>query len=142
MYSLNGSRQPDRSSAPISAASLAALNALNVGSPFVISGAFTAGAGGAADDVTIAALAAIGFPFKVLRARLHPTTAVGGSTCQFFSQAAGAGTALSSAIASAATTTADSTLNTRPTCPAADGVFCRRSDSGVAGQYTLECVKI
>lgn len=142
MFSINGVRQSGGLSPVINQMSLSPVGSLNSAVPFYLTGAFIAGAGGAPDDVTIVPAGGLGFAFKVLAVEAEPTTAVGGSTLTARDTVGGAGAALSSAIASAAATRARSTLNDRPTVAADKGVFLRRSDSGVAGQYQVECVRV
>lgn len=99
---------------------------------------FTAGAGGAPDDITVYAVNTLPAPkLRILDMYVEVATAVGASTVSARSAAAGGGT-LCAQCASAATgrngqnnvVTASQVL----TNGASVGLFIRRSDSGIAGE--------
>jgi hypothetical protein len=97
-----------------------------------------AGGGGAPDDVTLYALDAVPFKFRVLQAWFDVTTAVGASTCELNDEAAAAGTTLatfSTGAAGLVPTTSD--IGAVLTPSATKGLFLRRSDSGVAGNLIV-----
>jgi len=107
----------------------------------IIRTAFAAGAGGAADDITVYAVNTLPFKFRVIDAWALVGTAVAASTLAVRTAAAGAGTLLAS-IGSAATGRnglAVSVTATAVATPGASaGLFVRRSDNGVAGEvYVL-----
>lgn len=101
--------------------------------------AFAAGAGGAADDVTVYAVNTLPYKFRVVNAWSVVLTAVASSTLQVWTRAAGAGTKLAQTASAAAGFNAYGTLTaTALIAPAAlDGLFVRRSDSGIAGEVFL-----
>ncbi len=126
----------------VSPAKLAVI-ASNVGSNFSIYVAFAAGAGGAADDVTIFNGDAP-FAFRILKTLPYISTTVAVSSIQVRSATGGGGTALSSLFA--ATVATEDPVITSPiaatTTVAANGsAFVRRSDSGIAGEVILVCVR-
>lgn len=101
----------------------------------------TAGAGGAADDVTVFALNSLPYnKMRVMDVWAIISVAVGASNCQVRSQAAGAGTLINQ-VAGTPTgrqaPTATSTASTLLTNGATTGLFIRRSDSGIAGEVFL-----
>jgi hypothetical protein len=96
----------------------------------------TAGGGGAADDVTVYALNALPYKFRVLWARMIVSGAVGGSTAALRTQAAGAGTLLATMNTAAAGLVPSPNTGFAETvvAPATTaGLFVRRSDSAIAG---------
>lgn len=96
-----------------------------------------AGAGGAADDITVFN-AAVPYGMRLLDTVFVCLTAVGGSTVTLRTAAAGAGSALSDALSTATTGyKRDTTLTAAPTVAAASSIFLRRSDSAIAGQLIL-----
>lgn len=98
--------------------------------------AFSAGAGGSADDVTL--LAATPFPIGLLEYHVTISTAVGGSTVQVRTATGGGGSALGQALSTAATGLIRETTRTAGSLVAAGTpLILRRSDSGVAGQINL-----
>ena len=104
-------------------------------SPFVISLAFAAGGGGAADDVAVLAANLLAFQVRVIDAWLNTITAVGGATGTLRTASGGGGTALSSAMSAAgANATSRSSLGATQTVAAAGTIFLRRSDSGFSGE--------
>lgn len=108
------------------------------GAVFVFRRAVTAGAGGAADDVTIAD-ANVPFRMRIVDA-LFLTTAgdAGGRTVTLRSLAGGLGTAYTSAITSTATGTARNNLTVATAVAAqSSSLFLRRSDSAIAGELTI-----
>ena len=105
----------------------------------VIRYAFTAGAGGSADDVTVYAVNTLPFKFRVLDAWILTATAVVSSTASVRTAAAGAGTLLAT-VSTGATGRASMTLPvaTAVATPGASaGLFIRRTDSGAAGELFL-----
>lgn len=100
----------------------------------------TAGVAGTPDDVTVYALNALPYKCRVIDAYAIISTAIGASTLQIRSQAAGAGT-LCAEISSAALGKAewDSTVTaTQVLTPGSSvGLFIRRSDRGVAGEVVV-----
>jgi hypothetical protein len=110
-----------------------AVTAQGFGFVNVVRTTFTAGAGGAADDVTILT----GLPWSggvVLDTILYVSTAVSGSTCTFRSAVGGLGIPYSDALNTAATGVKRSTaLTSTPSVAGNGNIFLRRSDSGVAG---------
>ena len=108
---------------------------------FSIRNTFTAGAGGAADDV-ILLNGNVNMAFRILDVFLDVSTAVVGSSCTLRSATGGGGIAISSALSSASTplTSRNSVAGTIQI--AANGtVVLRRSDSGVAGTIVLLCAR-
>jgi hypothetical protein len=103
------------------------------GVPVAVAVTFPAGGGGAADDVTI--MATVPYQVRVLDVILMTSTAVVGSSAVVRNQAGGAGTALSSTLATAATGTVRN--NDTATRTTSLGLFLRRSDSGVAGTVVV-----
>jgi hypothetical protein len=96
-----------------------------------------AGAGGSADDVTFYSSA---LPSKrlILDVSFLPITGVASSTVTLRDAAAGAGNALSSALASVTAGTLARSTTTKGTAQAAaSSMFLRRSDSGVAGVVSI-----
>lgn len=94
---------------------------------------FTAGAGGAADDVVIYAANAP-FAFDIIDVTAVVTTLVSGSNLQLRSAAAGAGSTLSDALTAATTgTKRNTTAAAIPAVAAGGSLIIRRSDSGIAG---------
>lgn len=98
---------------------------------------FTAGAGGAADDVTIYAVNTLPFKFRVVDVWGYIATAAG-ATVAVRTAAVGAGTLLGT-VASNATGRFDGTgTATAVATPGASaGLFLRRADSGAAGEIFL-----
>lgn len=118
--------------APVAAADVVA------GVPFTIRKAFVAAAAGTADDVEIIAANALPRKFRVLSAVAYFPTAIGSSTAQLRSRAAGAGTllgAFDSSVAVSQSSTPPATI----TPGALEGLFLRRSDRGVAGEVVVTC---
>lgn len=112
----------------------------------VITKAFAAGAGGAADDVVIfsgialqsSATPPVPYNFVVLDVTAIVTTAVSGSTLQLRDTLAGAGTTLSDALASATTgVKRNTTATTAPAVVKGGTLVIRRSDSGIAGRVSI-----
>lgn len=115
--------------------------ATGLGDGDVIRVPFAAGTPGTPDDVTIYALNAL--PYKKMRivdAHVMVVTAIGATTVQLRSAAAGAGT-LCAEMATAATgrngQTATVTASQVLTNGATVGLFLRRSDRGVAGEVVI-----
>lgn len=119
--------------APVAAADIAAgLVVLRV--------PMAAGGGGAPDDVTAYAANALPFKFRVLDAWALISTAVGASTLNVYTQAAGAGTLVAGPIDSAVAGIARMTgpnASALAVPGATEGLFVRRSDDGVAGEVFL-----
>ena len=73
------------------------------------------------------------------------TTGIDGTTAIYRDTVAGGGAALSASHASAIADQGrfDQSLTTdRPTVAGSAGVFLRRSDRGIAGQYVVDCVRV
>lgn len=105
---------------------------------------FAAGAGGAADDVTIYNANAPG-GFRILRTDFIIATAVALATVQLRSAAAGGGAALSATYTAAVATEAPALTVSRAattTVATAGSVFLRRSDSGLAGEVMIWCARV
>jgi hypothetical protein len=114
------------------------LSSLSV--PFVIRVPFSAAAAGTADDVTIYNATAP-FGFRVIDCHVKILTAIGGSTVTLRSASGGGGSALSSALSSAATGTARNNDTDSRTVASGGSLFLRRSDRGVAGEITIDCIR-
>jgi hypothetical protein len=112
----------------------------NIAVPFVIRVPFSAAAAGSADDVTIYNAAAP-FSFRITDCHVKISTAIGGSTVTLRSASGGAGSALSSALSSAATGTARNNDSDSRAVATNGSLFLRRSDRGVAGEITINCVR-
>lgn len=100
---------------------------------------FPAGVGGAPDDVQVYAAGALPFKFRAVDVWALVSTAVGASTLDAYTQAGGAGTLLGS-VPSAVTgrNAMTAPLATAVATPGAtEGLFIRRSDSGVAGEVFI-----
>lgn len=111
---------------------------LGQASPFVISLAFAAGGGGAADDVAVLAANLLPFQVRVIDAWLNTIVAVGGATGTLRTASGGGGTALSGAMSAAgANATSRSSLGATQTVAANGTIFLRRSDSGFSGEVYL-----
>lgn len=116
------------------------LDANNMGQQGVLR--YTMAAGGAAgtpDDATV--LAVLPFDIQIIDVAFAPNVVAVGSTVTLRSLAGGLGTAYSSALASAATTLARTTLSTAPTAVAGSGLFARRTDRSVTGVLTISYVR-
>ena len=100
--------------------------------------AVTAGAGGAADDVTIYN-ANLPFRMRIVDAYFLTTAGeAGGRTVTLRSAAVGAGTAYTSAITCTATGKAFDNITTAPAVAAQNSsLFLRRSDSAIAGVLVI-----
>ncbi len=112
-----------------------------IGDEFDIRWAFTAGAAGAPDDVTVYALNTVPFKFRVLDMYGVISTALAG-TIQAQPVTGGAGTILgeiSSTATGHQTSTATVTTTQVVTPGSSVGLFLRRSDRGVAGEVVLHC---
>lgn len=97
--------------------------------------AIPAGAGGAPDDVSIYALNALPFKFRVLDAHMKVSTAVALASVELRDKTGGLGTLLATmdaAVTGRNEMTDDVTAVAAPS--AITGLFLRRSDSGVAGE--------
>lgn len=112
----------------------------NAGSTFCIYVAFSAGAGGSPDDVTIYSSAAP-FNFRILEAWLVTATAVAASTVIARTATGGLGSTLTTAIS--ATATGKTSDNSTATTTVASGgtVVLRRSDSAIAGEFIIMAVR-
>lgn len=103
--------------------------------------AFTAGAAGAADDVTIYALNSLPYKVRILGAHAIIATAIGGSSLNVRSQAGGVAGVLAAGPMDSASTGVH--LATGPSASvvltpgASVGLFIRRSDRGVAGEVII-----
>jgi hypothetical protein len=112
-----------------------------ISSMLVIRQAFTAGAGGSADDVTIFSANAP-FGFRIVDTRFYISTGVALATIQLRDATAGAGNALSDAIAAAATGSLLNTLRSSTSSISTGGTLVlRRSDNGVAGEVVIFLMK-
>ena len=124
----------------VQAIDMAAVTATGLAAPIVsFFGAVPAGIGGAADDVTIAAVGTMPFKFRVLNAWFLCSTAVGASTIDLRTAAAGAGTLLAT-VSSGATGYSPMTApnaTTVVTPGTAVGLFARRSNNTVAGEFVI-----
>jgi len=119
--------------APVAAADIAA-------GLVILRADFAAGVGGAPDDVQVYAVDSLPFKFRVVMAWGLVSTAVVGSTLNVYTQAAGAGTLLAGPIASALVGSHPATgpnASALAVPGATEGLFVRRSDSGVAGEVFL-----
>lgn len=135
---------PEQQSAPVVDAAIpmtqfGGIDAGGIGTAGSIYVAFVVAATGAADDVTIHA----GLPYgiRITNVRLKVTTAKAGATGTLRTAAAGAGTALSSDLATDAAVAVASTLNTSPTVAAAGALYLRRSDRDFAGHVIVDFIK-
>lgn len=140
-YQFNRWRVEVPGMSPFSVLPLIINTAINRAATFVAYRSFTAGGGGAADDVTIVDVGNLGFNIRVLDAWLHTLTPVIGSTCHVRTQLAGAGVGLTSLMSSAAAGITRNNDSTTRNAVAADGLVLRRSDSGVAGDISVLCVR-
>ena len=113
-----------------------------VGENFEVRKSFVAGTPGTPDDVTIFAVGTLPFKFRVENMEAIIATAIGATTLQARTRAGGAGTLLQE-VASALTghqdPTATVTASAVATPGAAEGLFLRRSDRGVAGEVVITC---
>jgi hypothetical protein len=112
--------------------------AASIGITFDDRRVFTAGVAGTADDVTIYNADAP-FAFRIVDVKVLISTAVGGSTVQLRDTSGGGGSALSSALSSAATGTVRNNDTASRLVSANGSVFLRRSDRGVAGEVIFTC---
>lgn len=111
-----------------------------IGGLLVIYAAFTAGPGGAPDDITIFA-ANCPRLIRIVRTVLHVTTAVAASTCTLRDATGGGGTALSDNISSAAAGEINSNFTAAwGTVPAGGSLYIRRSDNAVGGEVAIYCL--
>lgn len=97
---------------------------------------FTAGGGGAADDVTMYNVN-VPFAFILADVWIDVSTAVGGSTITLRTAAGGLGSALTNAMSTAATGTVRASQTGLTARIASESIFMRRSDSGVAGTLVI-----
>lgn len=111
-------------------------SSLTFGVPFLITQSLTGGVAGTADDVTIYNANAP-FAFRILDCWAILNAAVGGSTIQLRDTAGGGGSALSSALSSAATGTVRNNDTSSRAVAANGSVFVRRSDRSVAGRIII-----
>lgn len=112
-----------------------------ISSMLVIHQAFSAGAGGSADDVVIFNANAP-FGFRIVETRFYISTGVALATVQLRTATAGGGSALSDAIVAAATGALLNTLKTGTDTVATNGTLVlRRSDNSVAGEVVLFLMK-
>lgn len=108
--------------------------------PYTFELAFAAGAGGAADDVTL--LEDVPFACKVVDAFVKVATGNGTDTLTLRDTAGGGGTALSSAMnMGGSDTLSRSALGSSPALAAGDTIYGRRSDSAIAGTVYLTVVR-
>jgi hypothetical protein len=123
----------------------AGLGGLDAGVAFsqTIRKTFAAGAGGSADDVVIFnATTPAPFAFVITDVTAIISTAVSASTVQLRDTAAGAGTTLSDALATASTgVKRNAAATTAPAVARGGTLIIRRSDSGIAGQVLVGIVR-
>jgi len=99
------------------------------------------GASGAADDVTV--FTSLPYDAQIADVEFVCTTAFGASTVTLRTLAGGAGTALSSALATAATGRARDAITTgMPTVTRGTAIFLRRSDRSVVGQLLIKLLPL
>jgi hypothetical protein len=119
---------------------LPADNTGELGNTVVLRRTIAAGAGGAADDVTLTDHLAVGI--EIVDVILHVATAgAGGSTATVRSAAAGAGDALSSALSTAATGVVRSVLTAAATAADGAALYLRRSDNALAGFIDIVAIR-
>jgi hypothetical protein len=114
--------------------------ASSVATTITIYASFAAGAGGAADDVSIFTSNAP-FNFRITEVIVYTTTAVSLSTVTLRSATGGLGSALSSAISTTTTGQTSNNNTATTTVASASSLIIRRSDSGVAGEVVIFAVK-
>jgi hypothetical protein len=115
-------------------------NTGELGNTVVLRRTIAAGAGGAADDVTLTDHLPVGI--EIVDVILHVATAgAGGSTATVRTAAGGAGTALSSALSTAATGVARSVLATAATAAGGAALYLRRSDNALAGFIDIVAIR-
>lgn len=122
---------------PILADDLAITPSTGFGTLVSIRGTFAAGGGGAADDVTVTADAP--YRFRICDSQVEVAVTPGASTMTLRSAVAGGGSALSDALNTGTTgrkRDAGGVL-TWPTVGVGGGVYWRRSDNGVGGEYLI-----
>jgi hypothetical protein len=119
---------------------VAAASTVLFGGAFYARHTFVAGGGGAADDIT---LFSANFPFaaRIVSVEMLTSGNVVGSTVQLRTAAGGAGSALSSALASATIGTTYNNDSVTRTIALNGSVFLRRSDSAVAGTILIGFVR-
>lgn len=110
--------------------------------PFVIRVPFTAGTQGSADDVAVLAPAnVLPFAVRLLDVEVLTSTAIATSTATLRTATGGTGTALSSALTTAATGRARTTLLTNELVAASTPMYLRRSDRGAAGEVVITLIR-
>lgn len=119
---------------------VAAASTVLFGGTFYARHTFVAGAGGAADDITLFN-ANFPFPVRIVSVAMLTSTNVVGSTVQLRTAAGGLGSNLSSALASAAIGTTYNNDSVTRTVAQNGSIFLRRSDSGVAGTILIGFVR-
>lgn len=102
--------------------------------------AFSAGAAGAADDVTVYSASAP-FAFRIINVEVLIATAILATTVTLRDTSGGGGAVLSSALSSAATGTVRNNDTVTRTVASGGSVFLRRSDRGVAGEVIIYAVR-
>jgi hypothetical protein len=123
----------------ISAAKLAP-TASNKAVPFVFHVPYAAGTGGAARDVQLTAGEA--FNFRIVEVVSQVNVAVGASSGQLRSAAAGGGSALSFSVSTATTgTTKDTNRATPNNVVAGTPIYWRLTDGAVAGDIIVHCLR-
>ena len=113
---------------------------ITFGVPFLITQPLTAGVAGTADDVTIYSANAP-FDFRIVDVWLLVSAAIGGSTVQLRSATGGGGSALSSALSSAATGTVRNNDTATRQVASGGSLFVRRSDRAVAGRILITALR-
>lgn len=123
----------------VTPAKVAAVAAATVESGvLVLYKSFAAGTPGSAGDITIYAAAAVPRKLRILDVRLKVVTGISTETATLRTAAAGAGTALSSALSmgTSATTVADAGTASA-TITTTDGLFLRLTNVGCAGEVII-----
>ena len=117
-------------------------DANGLGPVMAIRKAFTAGGGGAADDVTVYNANAP-FGFRILEVQVFVSTAAIASTAQLRNTTGGGGAAILAAFSTTATgRVAFPLTDTATATVAANGTLVlRRSDNGVAGEVVIYLIK-
>lgn len=99
------------------------------------------GAAGAGDDVTL--ISSLPFKAVITEVTLYVTTAVAASTLTVRTAAAGAGTALTSALSVAAAVPVRTAITTgAPTVASGTALYANRSDRSMVGMIAIELVEI
>ncbi len=106
----------------------------------VLHKSFAAGAPGSAGDITLFAAASVPRKLRILDVQVKVITGIADKTATLRTAAAGAGSALSSAMSTATTgTTVRDAGTASATITTTDGLFLRLTDIGNAGEVTVIC---